>query len=197
MRPRPPVDTSGFSPAFDVLEWVKQEIIATTGSLHNPDHEHLADADFQFLWATPENKSKGRIILGQAEKVMFNCGGWKRARQEQQMQDWFGEVPAFLITLDARWCAECSDLEFCALVEHELYHLSQAIDEFGEPRFNREAGLPVIAICGHDVEEFVGVVRRYGANADVQKLVDAAGRRPEVANVDIARACGTCLLRAA
>jgi hypothetical protein len=49
----------------------------------------------------------------------------------------------------------------------------------------------------HDVEEFVGVVRRYGAGEQVQKLVDAAQMPPEVARLDIARSCGTCLLRAA
>jgi hypothetical protein len=52
-------------------------------------------------------------------------------------------------------------------------------------------------IKGHDVEEFVGVVRRYGPGADVQRLIDAAKAPPEVAKLNIARACGTCLLKAA
>jgi hypothetical protein len=34
-------------------------------------------------------------LLGQCEKVMFNVGGWRKARQEQQMRDWFGFVPTF------------------------------------------------------------------------------------------------------
>jgi hypothetical protein len=33
------------------------------------------------------------MVLGQCEKVMFNVGGWRKARQEQQMRDWFGFVP--------------------------------------------------------------------------------------------------------
>ena len=49
----------------------------------------------------------------------------------------------------------------------------------------------------HDVEEFVGVVRRYGASEDVQRIIDAAKTAPEVARINIARACGTCLLKAA
>jgi hypothetical protein len=30
--------------------------------------------------------SQKRMVLGQCEKVMFNQGGWKKARQEQQMR---------------------------------------------------------------------------------------------------------------
>ena len=47
------------------------------------------------------------------------------------------------------------------------------------------------------LEEFVGVVRRYGASRDVQEMIDAANQPAEVAHLDIARACGTCMLRLA
>ncbi|WP_267902481.1 putative metallopeptidase [Sinorhizobium meliloti] len=41
---------------------------------------------------------------------------------------------------------------------------------------------PVFTVRGHDVEEFVGVVRRYGADAaGVRAIVDAANRPPEIA----------------
>ncbi|WP_313459331.1 putative metallopeptidase [Achromobacter sp.] len=48
-------------------------------------------------------------------------------------------------------------------------------------------------IVGHDVEEFVGVVARYGPSADVQRLVAAAGTVPAAPRLNIARACGCCL----
>jgi hypothetical protein len=48
---------------------------------------------------------------------------------------------------------------------------------------------------GHDVEEFTGVVRRYGASVEVQEMIDAASQPAEVAKLNIARACGTCMLR--
>jgi hypothetical protein len=112
------------------------------------------------------------------------------------MIEWFGRVPSFLITLAADYCAQCSDVEFCALVEHELYHLAHELDEFGSPKFTKD-GLPKIALRGHDVEEFVGVVRRYGASPEVARMVEAAKQSPEAGNINIARACGTCLLRAA
>ena len=67
-------------------------------------------------------------------------------------------------------------------------------DEFGAPKFNQQTGRPSFTMRGHDVEEFVGVVRRYGAEATgVRALVDAANAGPEIAAADIAQCCGTCL----
>lgn len=83
-------------------------------------------------------------------------------------------------------------LSSAPLVEHELYHITQATDDFGAPKFNKE-GQPVLKLRGHDVEEFVGVVRRYGASVEVQELVDAANRPAEVAQLNIAgRAVTAC-----
>lgn len=127
---------------------------------------------------------------------MIREGGWKGARQEQQFFDWFGYTPEYLITLDASFCATCSDADFCALVEHELYHIAHALDEFGAPKFSR-SGKPKLKLRGHDVEEFVGVVRRYGSTEDVQRLIEAAKHVPEVGKLSIAHACGTCIKAAA
>lgn len=183
-------------PAPEIGDWVSDCILSAEGHLHNPDHGHLIDADLRFMWASSAFTKKGRTVLGQAEEVAMRAGGWQKARMEQQMHEWFGEVPKFIITLAADFCAQCTDLEFCALVEHELYHIAQQQDDFGAPAFTRE-GQPKLTMRGHDVEEFVGVVRRYGASNEVQQLIDAAAERPEVAKLDIARACGTCMLKLA
>lgn len=208
-RPYPPVNFTGENwlpytriiPATEICEWVNQHILSEEGRLHNPDHEHLAnalaDGDVAFMWASSAFEKKGRYVLGQSEQVMLRAGGWQKARMEQQMHEWFGRIPKFIITLAADYCEQCNDVEFCALVEHELYHIAQATDEFGAPKFNKETGMPVLKLRGHDVEEFVGVVRRYGASKDVQEMVDAANRPAEVAHIDVARACGTCMLRLA
>lgn len=125
-------------------------------------------------------------------------GKWARARADMQIKQWFDFVPDFIITLDAEYCRECGDAEFMALVEHELYHAAQETDAFGAPKFSRSTGRPVFTIRGHDVEEFVGVVRRYGADAaGIRAIVDAANRPPEIARAQIAHACGTCQLRVA
>ena len=184
------------TPAPEVWEWVQAEILADTGGIHNPDHAHLLDADIRVMWASSSFEKQGRTVLGQAEQVAFRAGGWQKARMEQQMRDWFGEVPAFIITLAADYCIQCSDTDFCALIEHELYHIAQDTNQYGEPAFTKEGG-PKLKLRGHDVEEFVGVVRRYGASPDVQALVDAANSPAEVGKLNIARACGTCLLKSA
>ncbi len=200
LRPLPPAEwlaraeVAGglFAPAPELLEWVERVILAAAGPLHNPDHAHLVDADLAFLWASSGFQKAGRTVLGQAEQVMFRAGGWQKARQEQQMIEWFGRVPAFLITLAADYCATCSDAEFCALVEHELYHIGHAPDPYGAPAFDK-LGRPKLRIVGHDVEEFVGVVARYGPSEDVRRLAAAADAAKTVARLDVARACGCCM----
>ncbi|OAS90376.1 hypothetical protein A6I77_05385 [Achromobacter xylosoxidans] len=180
------------APAPELLEWTERAILAAGGPLHNPDHAHLVDADLAFLWASSGFQKAGRVVLGQAEQVMFRASGSQKVRQEQQMFEWFGRVPAFLITLAADYCASCSDTEFCALVEHEFYHFGHVPDPYGAPAFD-EAGRPKLRIVGHDVEEFMGVVARYGPSADVRRLAAAASAAPAVPRLYVARACGCCL----
>lgn len=194
-RPQPPRQSDtvkGFASAPELLAWVERTILHEGGPIFNPDHRHLLDADLAFLWAPAAFEKAGRSVLGQAEQVMFRAGGWQKARQEQQMVEWFGRVPAFLITLAADYCATCSDADFCALVEHELYHIGHARDPYGAPAFDK-LGRPKLRIVGHDVEEFVGVVARYGASAEVRHLAVAASAAPFVPRLNIARACGCCL----
>lgn len=203
-RPRPPeslFDAGSwfrrFMPADGVAEWIEACLMREGSPLHNADHQHLRDADIAYLWANQENSSKMRRVVGQCEEVTFRCGSWHKGRQEQQMEEWFGRVPTYLITLDAMYANECSDIEWCALIEHELYHIAQKADEFGAPAFTKD-GLPKLGIRGHDVEEFVGIVRRYGIGAgETAKLIEASKRAPEIGALNIAQACGTCLLRAA
>jgi len=202
-RPMPPAEMTDrynyFMPAIGVDEWVQDNFLTEGEALYNPEHDHLLHADIAYLWASNSFSKRSRTVIGQCEEVLFRCGGWQKGRQERQMEDWFGRMPSYLITLDASFCRECSDAEFCALIEHELYHIGQMRDIFGAPCFTR-TGSPKLEMRAHDVEEFVGVVRRYGVGAkdgQLAKLVAAANQKPEVAKVDIARACGTCLLKAA
>lgn len=204
-RPFPPeamFDTEGqsFTPAPEVSEWLKTTFIDEASLVHNPDHAHLANAHIGVLWTTIDNNSKGRRVIGQCEigNPQGAMGKWSRARAVQQIEEWFGCIPSFIITLDADYCRQCGDAEFMALLEHETYHAAQDVDAFGAPKFSRTTGEPVFVIKGHDVEQFVGVVRRYGADASgVREMVDAANRTPEIARARIEHACGTCNLRVA
>lgn len=206
MRPRPPSSlgqfTDGdawpveFAPAQEVLAWAFDTFVREGAQLRNEDHTHLESASVAFMWAASGFERQGRRVLGLCEEVTFRCGPWQKGRQQQQMMQWFGYVPQFLITLAADYCAECSDAEFCALVEHEMYHIGHLRDEFGAPKFTKEGG-PRLGMRAHDVEEFVGVVRRYGPSQQVYELVSAANSAPAVTKINVARACGTCLLHSA
>lgn len=194
-----PLAPLAFAPAPEVLEWLTSEILEDTGRIHNPDHVHLLQANLRILWASGASSSKGRAVIGTAEEVLFRASRWVAARQEQQMREWFGEVPDYLITLDAEYCSRCSDAAFCALVEHECYHIAQDQTPYGAPAFKKD-GTPKIRIVGHDVEEFVGVVRRYGVGdpgGALAQLAAAARATPQVSDREIAGACGTCLMRVA
>lgn len=201
-RPAPPekifepIGAPAFLPAPELTEWAQRTFIAEGAPLLNEDHAHLRFADVGFLWAGVPNSRQMRTVVGTAElgQPRATMGKWPKARAEQQLLQWFGDVPDFLITLDARYAEHCDDASFCALVEHELYHCGQERDAFGAPKFTQE-GRPKYAMLGHDVEEFVGVVRRYGVGAaagQTFELVEAAKRGPEVARADIAGVCGTC-----
>lgn len=201
-RPMPPeymLEDTGirFEPAPDLIEWARASFIDEFADLMNEDHAHLRFASIGALWTNVPNGRNGRRIIGQCEMGLPPAGKWSRARIELQLQQWFGNVPRFLLTFDAHYASTCSDAAFCALVEHELYHAGQERDAFGAPKFRRD-GSPAFGLRGHDVEEFVGVVRRYGADAaGVRALVDAANRPPEVSRASIGHVCGTCQLRVA
>ncbi|MFX4955438.1 putative metallopeptidase [Acinetobacter baumannii] len=188
------------APAPDLMNWVIANFLTIGGPLHNPDHDHIAELIHDnekflaFAWASSACMAKKRMVLGQCEKVMFNQGGWKKARQEQQMRDWFGYVPVYLITIDASYCDQANDRDFCALIEHELYHIGVERDEDGDPLISEMTGLPKHYLAGHDVEEFVGVVKRWGADESVKRLIEVAKQAPFVSDVNISKCCGTCLI---
>jgi hypothetical protein len=197
-RPVPPDDVGEdvperFVPDPAFVEWIRDTFIAATGPLANIEHEHLMDAHIGVLWTNAVNVSKMRHVLATAEIPQTMGGAWKRGRAEQQMQDWFGFAPHFVLTFYAPECARLTDRSFCALVEHELYHCAQAENHYGAPRFDRVTGEPIYAIRGHDVEVFTGEVRRYGmVSPDVRDLLAAAKARPEIGDALIGVACGTC-----
>jgi len=182
---------SPFTPAPDMPEWVQATFLDKASPVANPEPAHLADAQIGYLWAAVKNKRKGKRVIGQCETgtPQGAMSTWAKARVEQQIKDRFGSLPDFTITLDANYCAACGVAEFMALVEHELYHAAQDVDSFGAPKFNSQTGRPVFTIRGHDVGQFIGAVRRYGADAaGVHELVGAASRPPEIARAHIEHA---------
>lgn len=198
-RPQPPAELfddlhGSFVPAPEVAAWLRKAFLDEESPLYNPEHLHLSAAHIGVLWTTVPNSRHMHAIVGTAEIPFPQGGAWQKKRALYQLRQWFGAVPDFLLTLSAEYAAGASDVGFCALVEHELYHCGHRRDLFGIPMFTKE-GRPKFGIRGHDVEEFVGIVRRYGAKAgagDTAAFVAAARRKPEIAPAEIARLCGTC-----
>jgi hypothetical protein len=200
-RPKPPdeiMEVTGsnlFLPAPALMSWIDWAYLDEDGPLFTEDHDHLPVGEIACLWTNAEYMSKGRQIVGQADKPGAGQS-WSSALATYQLQSWFGYDPPFLITLDALACAGMDNAAFCALVDHELYHCAQATDREGQPSFNQSTGRPNYCIKGHDVEEFVGVVRRFGIHAageSATDLVIAAAQTPLIAPAELSRSCGTCL----
>lgn len=191
-------------PAPEVLAWVKRTFLEIGSPLYNPEHEHISlmiDAAEEgtgfltFAWASAPAKNKNSLVLGQCERVAFRAGGWQKARQEQQMREWFGFTPTYLITLDASYCETATDREFCALVDHELCHIGVERDEDGEMVTSNVTGLPKHRLVNHNVEEFFDTVRRWGANSDTKRLANIANTAPFVPDAEVERGCGTYVIK--
>ncbi len=196
-RPMPPsLGFQEFRPDETLARWILDVFVAEDGPLANERYAHLRYADIGCLWTMVPNSRHQRAIAAQAEIMPpMGFGKWSKARAEWQLVQWFDTMPDFLLTFDACYAASADEWSWCALVEHELHHCGQEHDGFGAPKFRRN-GTPMFAIQGHDVEEFVGVVERYGATApDVAALVKAANKGPSVVAASLAHACGTCQAR--
>lgn len=198
-RPMPPEGVfdalPGFTPAPELAEWSRATFIEWGGALHNEEHEHLEQAALGFLWASALCEDKGRRVLGTCEIVgQGQRKTWGAQRHAVQITGWFNTLPDFIITIDATAALTLSDRGFCALIEHELYHAGQAKDDEGMPRFDKKSGRPAFTLRPHDIEEFVGVVARYGAadHCTREALIKAARAEPSVDDEDLWMACGTC-----
>lgn len=197
-RPQPPevlIESSAalFLPAPELEAWLRLALTNEDAVFFNEDHWHLRLATIGVLWTNVKNARGGTRIVGQAEKPMSR-GGWGGARADFQIKQWFGKVPDFILTFDARYMANASNRRFCALAEHELYHCGFAQDQYGAPRFAK-SGKPIFAMRPHDVEEFVPVVARWGASAgagQTRALIEAGNQAPEIETEDLHLGCGTC-----
>lgn len=210
-RPRPPADMLSiaglmkptFEPSQDVSDWMRDAFATRGGPLFDEGHSHLADARIGVLWTNVENRRAGRVVLGQTElveRIGRASPFWVRERAHLQLAAWFPKGIDFLITLDAAFCDRADDMSFAALVDHELCHCGKKLDDYGSQRFDRITGKPLFTIRGHDVEEFVSVVARFGAEASGDSTVDlviAAASAPSIGPAKLALSCGTCLRIAA
>ena len=164
------------------------------GSLCNEDHAHLRTANIAALWTNVEFEDGLMPVAGMAEIVRVNGKPWPRAERTDHLCLLHGNIPQARIWIYAPYAVKCDDASFCALVEHELYHLAHKHDKNSEPMFDDE-GRPVLTKRAHDVGEFIEIVRRYGLPAvhpNVRTMAEAAKAKPLIAQATVRAACGTC-----
>ncbi len=170
-----------FAPAHEVRDWARRTFIDKDADLVNPDHKHLRLADILFVWSSVNFKRQGQVVVGTAQPGKQRPSG---PGQKEFIESWYlawnkNQSPDFIITICAPYVVDANPDQICALIEHEIYHCGQAKDAFGFPKYNKN-GVPKYAMRGHDVEEFVGVVERYGDLGDPRmlQLKDALNSKP-------------------
>lgn len=190
---------AAFEPAPELKDWIVSTFIADDGPLCNTEHSHLLEAEIRCLWTNVEyKKGQTSLVMATAEipRPPQGISAWGRGRWEAQMLGWFGFLPDFLLTFYAPEWSNLNDRQACRLVEHELFHCAQALDEFGNPAFKDSDGSPKWRIRPHDWEGFEGEVSRYGLDGQshdtLSRILAAAKGKPEVEAASIAAACGAC-----
>lgn len=161
-----PADNTADSPATVAARVLRLE-----------EHAHLVENEVQFLWLmrrTPHLQA-GRQVLAMVHEPQVQ--GRLRELFEHMLVKTYGFMPHFVVTVDAEWWSEATDLQRQALVHHELMHVRQAVDREGNPRFNKATGEAVLCLVSHDIEEFNKTVERYGAwKADVAQFAETVNR---------------------
>lgn len=179
-----------FRPSPEFAEFAYEAFIAGPSPLLNPDHEHLQGARIGFVLTTATEIINGAQTLGRCHCLPPSGKPWQAARSAFQIKQWFGYMPDFMIMLDAVWLSTAKPGGVCALIEHELYHANMKRDEFGSPKYTKD-GIPAWGIKPHDVEEFAGVVKRYGGYTEgLASLIQAARQEPEFGPIKLGGICG-------
>lgn len=195
-QPSPELRSPGnqIEPSVELQEWLMNTFVHEDGQLANEDHAHLRTANIAALWTNVEFEDGLMPVAGMAEIVKVNGKPWARTERIDHLCLLHGDIPQARIWIYAPFAFTLTDSAFCALIEHELYHLAQKTDKDNQPMFDDE-GRPALTTRDHDVSEFLGVVERYGVGAvhpNVKKLVEIAKQKPLIGISDIGLACGTC-----
>lgn len=138
----------------------------------------MAQREFEprvgFIMRNFELVEAGRHVLG-AMHLPAVQGKLKTLFDWMLRRMFAGELPDFLMILDAEYWEGASPLEREILVFHEMCHMELKKNRDGDLVLDEMTGRPKWKIAGHDVEEFTAVVARYGAHSDdLRAFVDAA-----------------------
>lgn len=128
-----------------------------------PEHKHLIENNIrvEYLFRHDVKMSGGKMVLGSVHEP--SCQGAMRPLFEWLIDRLFGYLPDYLMILDKGFWDSVTGNTREALIHHELMHIQQKRDEYGEPRFNRITGEALYGLAAHDIEEFNLTAQRYGA----------------------------------
>lgn len=111
-------------------------------------HEELTNATIALAWALAWKADvDGRCTIGKCRKA-------SDLDRELVKID-------FVILLSAEFWRAAKEPQRIALLDHELHHATVRLDRDGEP-VRDERGRVCYRMRKHDIEEFSGVVQRYG-----------------------------------
>jgi len=159
----------------ELPQTVSQPAVHLHKLLRLTEFAHLRDGEarIEFLMRNHPQVRGGRTVLGSVH--LPGVQGQLKDVFIWMLEEKFGELPDFLVILDADYWQESGEREREILIFHELCHAIHAKDKNGDDRFDAE-GRPVWGLAGHDIEEFNAVVRRYGQwSQDVRDFIAAAG----------------------
>lgn len=101
-------------------------------------HDHLAEANFEYLFTNVEAKKRGCQVLG-------------KVRTSNDLIKYFSEADFIMIFPSVAW-KRLSEKQKAALVDHELCHCAK----------KEQKGEIIYFTRGHSIEEFTAVVDRHG-----------------------------------
>lgn len=151
-------DSEEGAPVYEMLRELVEEY-----------HDHLTSNRIAVMWrfgwkADPD----GRIQLGACKKAS------DIDRELRKNLDF-----VILLSWDFWSAAQVSDEQRKALLDHELMHAAEALDDDMEPKVDSR-GRKVFRIRKHDVEEFTDIVRRHGIwKSDLEAFAEALYKRAQ------------------
>lgn len=168
-------DELDFPISYVMPEGEDHPCVLFEGLIELEEHKHFADEEIavDFLFRVEEKIKGGRRVLGSA--MLPTVQGNLKDLFEQLLAQLFGRMPDFLIVLDREFWMQADATTRAALLEHEMMHIKQERDKYGEPKFDMD-GNPKFGLVAHDLEEFNYIVRKYGAwKPDIADFLEAAG----------------------
>ena len=138
--------------------------------------DHLEEGNIAYLFAYDDIKTSGRLAYGYA--CLLQVQGKQNKIYKWAIELTLGFQPDAMIVIHKESWEELSDESKVALIYHELRHIKHSESKNGSPKFDKDTGLPIYEIHGHDVEEFEDVAEIFGAwDSGLVGLKDALNKK--------------------